>query len=92
MKWLLVILVLMFSGLQYRLWIGDGSYAEKAYLEREIKKQQAENEYLLERNRLLAVEVEDLKNGYDTIEERARHDLGMVKEGETFFMMQSEDE
>lgn len=87
MKWLTIALALLLIGLQYRLWIGEGSYAERARLEREITRQDNENERLRERNRLLAVEVNDLKSGHDVIEKRARSDLGMIKKGETFFMI-----
>ncbi|HEY7884069.1 MAG TPA: cell division protein FtsB [Cellvibrionaceae bacterium] len=87
MKWLLVVLTIMLLGLQYRLWIGEGSFAERAQLEREISIQLADNERQRERNRLLAVEVDDLKSGHNAIEKRARNDLGMIKKGETFFMI-----
>ncbi|MDO3384482.1 cell division protein FtsB [Gilvimarinus sp. SDUM040013] len=90
MKWLLAILLAVFLGLQYRLWVGEGSYAHRARLQQDITRQQAENDRLRERNRALAVEVADLKNGHKVIEERARQDMGMIKEGETFFMTQEE--
>ncbi|WP_339899524.1 septum formation initiator family protein [uncultured Gilvimarinus sp.] len=92
MKWLLAILIVIFVGLQYRLWVGDGSYAHRARLEQEIVRQSAKNEQLLERNRVLAVEVEDLKTGHQVVEARARHDIGMIKDGETFFMTHTPDE
>ncbi|WP_020210927.1 cell division protein FtsB [Gilvimarinus chinensis] len=90
MKWLLAILIVVFFTLQYRLWVGEGSYAHRARLTQEIERQQIENERLRDRNRVLAVEVENLKNGLDVIEERARSDMGMIKEGETFFMTHKE--
>lgn len=90
MKWMLAILLIIFLGLQYRLWVGEGSLAEAARLEREVALQQAENERLLERNRILAIEVENLKTGLDSIEERARNDIGMIKKDETFFMVLKE--
>lgn len=90
MKWILAILLIIFLGLQYRLWVGEGSLAEAARLEREVALQQAENERLLERNRILAIEVENLKTGLDSIEERARNDIGMIKKDETFFMVLKE--
>lgn len=90
MKWLLAILLVVFIGLQYRLWVGEGSYAHRARLQQEIARQQAENERLRERNRALAVEVADLKNGHKVLEARARQDMGMIKEGETFFMIPQE--
>jgi len=90
MKWMLVILVILLLGLQYRLWVGEGSLAQAARLEREVKLQQAENGRLRERNNILAVEVDNLKNGFDSIEERARNDIGMIKSDETFFMVLQE--
>ena len=80
---LLVLLVL----LQYRLWLGDGGMREVARLRTEIEHQKVENATLRERNRTLAAEVQDLKKGTTAIEERARTDLGMVGQGETFFQV-----
>ncbi len=91
MKWIASVLVLLLLALQYRLWVGEGSLAEVARLEREIGKQEAENSRLLERNRVLAAEVKALKSGLDSIEERARNDMGMIKEGETFYMLIDDD-
>ena len=90
MKWLIAILFLLLCGLQYRLWIGEGSLAQASRLEQELTIQKAENERLLERNRLIHVEVEDLKTGLDTIEERARKDIGLIKKDETFYMLLDE--
>jgi cell division protein FtsB len=87
MKWLVLILTLMLIGLQYRLWISDGSLADMARLQQKIDTQQAENQRLQERNRILAAEVKALRNGSAAIEERARTDLGMIKKGETFYMV-----
>lgn len=85
--WLFVVLVLVLAGLQYRLWVGDGSLAQVTELKRQIADQQGENERLLERNRILEAEVLELKKGMETVEERARHELGMVKEGETLYQL-----
>lgn len=90
MKWLLGILIILLAYLQYRLWIGDGSLAHAHHLEGEIHLQQAENDRMRERNRILDVEVEELKSGLDTIEERARNDIGLIKKDETFFMLLDE--
>lgn len=87
MKWLLLVLIILLSYLQYRLWIGDGSLAHAHRLENEIKLQQAEIDSMRERNRILDVEVEELKTGLDTIEERARNDIGLIKKDETFFII-----
>ena len=86
MKILIFVLVIVFLGLQYRLWVGEGSYANVVRLQNEINAQQAENARLVERNRLLAAEVEALKNGKDAVEAQARYELGLVKEGETLFL------
>lgn len=91
LKWLWVISLALLIGLQYRLWIGDGSLAHVARLKQEISNQKNENEKLLERNRVLTAEVIELKQGLETIEERARHELGMVKEGETLFQLSGDE-
>lgn len=90
MKWMIATLIILLLGLQYRLWVGEGSLAQVARLERDVKQQQAENARLRERNNILAVEVDNLKNGLDSIEERARNDVGMIKKDETFFMVLQE--
>ena len=87
MRTLLSILVLLFVLLQYDLWVGEGSLATAWRLQQEVKVQQKENDRLKERNASLAAEVVDLKQGLDAIEERARNELGMVKEGETFIQV-----
>lgn len=81
------ILVLLFVLLQYDLWVGEGSLASAWSLQQEVKIQQQENDRLKERNASLAAEVVDLKQGLDAIEERARNELGMIKEGETFIQV-----
>ncbi|PXB85754.1 cell division protein FtsB, partial [Pseudomonas aeruginosa] len=77
--WLFVVLILALAGLQYRLWVGDGSLAQVRDLQKQIADQHGENERLLERNRILEAEVAELKKGTETVDERARHELGMVK-------------
>ena len=73
--------------LQYRIWASPGGMREVWRLERAIEAQTAENTRLESRNRTLAAEVRDLKDGRKAIEERARTDLGMVKANETFFQV-----
>ncbi len=82
--WLLLVLLLM---LQYRLWVGDGSLAEVWDLYQQVEAQRDENQSLRERNQALEAEVQDLKQGLEAIEERAREELGMIKEGETFYQI-----
>ena len=85
------ILVIIFFSLQLRLWIGDGSLAEVWHLNSAIEQQSRENHLLEERNKRLRAEVKDLKEGTDAVEERARTQLGMVKEDETFFLIKDEN-
>ena len=85
--WLFIVLILLLAGLQYRLWMGEGSLAQVNRLQQQIAEQQGENERLLERNRILEAEVMELKRGMETVEERARQELGMVKEGETLYLL-----
>ena len=87
MRILQALLIIIILGLQIRLWVGPGSVAEIQRLEEAIVTQEEENEVLEKCNQELLVEVEELKNGTDAIEEMARHDLGLIGEGETFFMI-----
>jgi cell division protein FtsB len=92
MKIMIAVLIVLLLSVQYRLWIGEGSIAHRVELQRKIIQQQGENDALRERNRILALEVDALKLGDDAIEERAREQMGMIKEGETFFMFVDPDE
>lgn len=80
---LLAILLL----LQYPLWFGDGGVIAVWRLDREITTQQKENAQLRDRNQALEAQVNDLKQGLEVIEGRARAELGMVKKGETFYQI-----
>lgn len=84
MRWLVALLVLLLLALQYRLWFGENGARQVMELQERIAVQEAENRRLAERNDALAAEVEDLKSGLVAIEERARAELGMIQEGETF--------
>lgn len=86
-NWLFVVLILLLAGLQYRLWVGEGSLAQATQLQQQIADQRGENEQLQERNRILDAEVLELKSGMETVEERARQELGMLKEGETLYQL-----
>jgi cell division protein FtsB len=87
MKLLLLTLFTLFLGLQYKLWFESDSLPRTWHLHQAIINQLAENQGLLERNNALAAEVEDLKHGRAAIEERARNELGMIREGETFYQI-----
>ena len=87
MKKLVVLLLLILVYMQYRLWFGDDSLPDVWELHQEVELQRQENIELRERNAALEAEVRDLQQGLDAIEEHAREDLGMVKEGETFYQV-----
>ena len=86
-KVILVIAVLIIAIFQYRFWFGEGGYFPHQALVQNIQQQIETNEELKERNRILAAEVYDLKNGVEAIEEHARLDLGLIKPHETFVQM-----
>ncbi len=90
MKLLLTILIILLLGLQYRLWIGPGSLAEINRLQQQIADQLEENIQLSARNEALHQEVLELQTGMDAIEERARSELGLIRDGEIFYMIVDE--
>lgn len=90
MRLLIIILLLLLAALQYGLWVGEGSLAEVWSLRQDIEQQRAENQRLHTRNQELEAEVRDLKQGLEAVEERARHELGMAREGETFYQIVEE--
>lgn len=92
MKFLVVILITLILVLQIRLWYGEGSYLQVRTLQKEVEKQEAHAEGLRERNQTLEAEVVDLKKRLSAIEERARTDLGMIRQGETFYQYSISDE
>jgi len=86
-RFFIIALVLLLLALQYRLWVGAGGRADVHRLRGEIAVMDAENSQLRARNAALEAEIEDLKQGEEAMEERARTDLGMVKDGETFYLI-----
>ena len=87
MKILFSFLGIILLTLQYQLWLGEDSLRSLNRLELEMEAQRANNEGLEVRNKLVEIEVLDLKNGLEAVEERARSELGMIEEGETFYMI-----
>jgi len=81
------LLLLLLAGLQYKAWFGDSGYLAARALEKQVDQQRARAELLEQRNRLLTAEVLALKGGLEAVESRARSDLGMIKEGETFYLV-----
>jgi cell division protein FtsB len=84
MKWPTWVLVALLAALQYPLWFGKGGLIRVRELEHQLSAQRELNQTLEARNASLEAEVRDLKAGYEAIEERARYELGLVKEGEVF--------
>jgi cell division protein FtsB len=91
MKILIAVLILVLIGLQYKLWFGDGSLSEVVQLSQELDVQKQKLQELEQRNKILEAQVLDLQNGLDAFEEKARNDLGMIKQGETFIQLIPED-
>ncbi|VVE06598.1 cell division protein FtsB [Pandoraea eparura] len=84
MRMVTLVLVLLLAAIQYPLWFGHGGWLYVHELRDELSAEQQKNEQLKERNDRLAGEVQDLQEGTSAIEERARFELGMVKDGEVF--------
>lgn len=79
------VLLILFILLQYRLWFGKNSVPDYVALQESVASQKVLNEQLRQRNKVLYADTDDLKLGLEAIEERARNELGMIKEQETFF-------
>ena len=92
MRVLLAILLILLVALQFKLWFGEGGYRDVQRLAERVEEQAAENEALAQRNRELQAEVEDLRQGLEAIEERARSELGLIKEDEEFYQVVPEQE
>jgi len=87
LRWLLFALVVLLGVLQYRLWFAEGSLAEQHRLEMQIEEQKRINSELQARNAVLEREVLELQSGNKGVEQRAREELGLVREGETFYQI-----
>jgi cell division protein FtsB len=86
-----LILLTLLLVLGVKLWAGDWGLREIARLKAQIVEQKAENAKLKQRNDALAADVEDLRNGKDAIEERARTELGLIKSDEIFYQVVEPD-
>lgn len=84
MRILLIVLVVLLVLVQVRLW---SEVREVRTLRAMVEEQDEQNQQLRERNDALAAEVEDLRAGLDAIEERARAELGLIRDGETFYLI-----
>ncbi|MGY3568727.1 cell division protein FtsB [Vibrio sp. SCSIO 43135] len=91
MRIFVLTLTLLFGWLQYTLWFGKNGVVEFNSVNSDIQAQHQVNSNLQTRNAEMFAEIDDLRQGLDAIEERARHELGMVKEGETFYRLVGEE-
>ena len=87
MKVLYGFLIIVFLNFQFQLWFGEDSVRELNMLQTELYAQRQINAEIEERNRLLEIEVVELKTGLEAVEERARSELGMIEKGETFYLL-----
>ena len=87
MRWLLIALLVLLCVMQYRLWLGEGSLAERHRLQQQVEEQTRINEDLRARNAVLEREVLELQTGNKGLEQRAREQLGLVKEGEVYYQV-----
>jgi cell division protein FtsB len=82
-----IIFVLLILALQYPMWFGKGGWLQLRELNAQVAAQRRTNAELKARNQALDAEVRDLKTGYEAIEERARSELGMIRQDEIFFQL-----
>jgi cell division protein FtsB len=87
LRYVALLLLILLLALEVKLWTGDWSMREVWRLRQRVAEQKQENLRLKQRNEALSAEVQDLKNGNEAIEERARSELGLVKPGETFYQV-----
>lgn len=84
-KWIAVLLIVLLGALQYRLWFGKNSVSDFKHKKNQITTLTEQNANLRQRNQLLRADINDLQLGVESMEERARNELGLIKEGETFY-------
>ena len=87
MRILALVLVILIAAIQTPLWFGKGGWLRVWEIDRQLEAQRHDNETMRARNAALDAEVRDLKTGYDAIEERARSELGMIRQDEVFFQV-----
>ena len=87
MRWLTLALAGLVVLIQYPLWLGKGGWLRVWEVDQQIRAQREINTRLKARNAALEAEVRDLKQGVEAIEERARSELGMIRQDEIFFQL-----
>lgn len=92
MKLLIALLIVVLGFLQHRLWFGQHSIVDYLHHAEEIETQQLSNQELMKRNRMLKADVADLQQGLEAIEERARNELGLIRQDEVFFRIINQEQ
>ena len=92
MRWLALLFAILVLALQYPMWLGKGGWLQVRETDRQLALQKEANARLKARNEALDADVRDLKTGFEAIEERARSELGMVKQDEVFFQLRQRPE
>lgn len=87
MRLVMIALAALVLALQYRLWFGKNSVPDYWLLQQDVARQHENNQRLLRRNQILMADIDDLREGQDALEERARNELGLIKQNETFFRL-----
>jgi cell division protein FtsB len=78
-------LLVVLLALQYRLWFGKNSLPDYWRMQQDVARQVEANHRLQQRNQVLAADIADLRAGKVALEERARNELGLIQQHETFF-------
>ena len=89
MRWLALAFGVLIVALQYPMWLGKGGWLQVREYDRQLTAQREANARLKVRNDALDADVRDLKTGFEAIEERARAELGMIRQDEVFFQIQT---
>ncbi len=87
MRLLIIMLLALVCALQYRLWFGPHSVKEYFKHQEELAVHLVSNQEFEKRNKMLMADVADLQSGLDSIEERSRNELGLIKQDEVFFRL-----
>lgn len=87
LRWIALLLIVLLIALQWKLWSGEGGMRDVHWLRGQVAAQKTENAKLVQRNDALSAEVDDLKQGRQAIEGRARSDLGLIHPGEVFYQV-----
>ena len=85
MRILVICFLLILLGLQYKLWLGEDSILQWMHLDNKLEAQKQENKKLEARNQAIEADIVELKSGKQALEDRARHELGMIKQGEVYY-------